>query len=1185
MFNYVVTAFKSSSVSHTLTGNFTGPKDLNLIVEKTTYFEIYRVMEQGLETIMQVPVYGKIEEIFLIKPPNSTCHQLVICTNRYSLLILAYDSVNQDIITVASGDIEDRIGRPCEGGPFGIVDPKCRTMAFHISEGLLKVIPFDRKTHAIMEAFNIRMEELYVVDIVFLESALVAKNMIFFDNPTIAVLFQDTKQSRHIKTYQINVEEKQFRDGPFQQLNLLSTTRFLIPVPASLGGLLVISSETVTYHSGSQFKAIAFEHPTQITCHEVIDGNRWLLGDTFGNLYIFGARRDYLTMDVTLEKIGVTSIASSISYLDNGYVFIGSSGGDSQLVRFASTGSNSNQQQQQQQASGSGLMSMQVKDVHVNLGPIVHFCVVDLEREGQCQIVTCSGRDKDGTIRIVRNGIGIEEQANIEMEGIKGMWSLKDPSSLRPNLSGATTTTSKKFDKYVVVTFIRETRLLGIEDDNMKEVENIPFTLNQPTLVALNVSEGGLLQVTPRSIRVIDCNFKVADEWFPPKDMKIVDASANPTQVVVTVGGGRLLYFELHGLKVVEKTMVILGNEISCLNINPLFGEESSSFEKSESKWVVVGMWNEFSIKILELPTLKVVAEENLQINVLIRSVLLMKLEGIDYVFCGIGDGSFCSFHLDSSNGNLSSNKKIILASKPIALVPFLNKNSWSVFAYSDRPVVIFSNNQKLLFSNVNLKEVNAMCAFDCESFPDSLAVSKENSFMIGNIDEIQKLHVRTIKLEEQPNRIVYQKQSHSFLISTVKKILVTGKHYEVIEQGFVKLLDENTFDVLHEVKLDNTETCCACASMQFQGDQNTYYVAGTTSIIPEELQPSQGRLLIFEVKNGKLHKVAEHGVKGAIYAVANCNGKLAVATNSTLQIYKWKDSSSLSSTFTSSSIPSSQNNNNNNKNEMINAVSHRGGGDAVGDGTSLLVKDDLIGTRELSLDCETHVRVVTVALQTRGDFIIVGDVMKSLTLFVYKSAESQLEKIAEDLNPIFVQEIAFVDDEHFLVCDAHYNLVTLTKNTESMQEEDRRRLAINGFFHLGDQVNVVSSGSLVMRTMANDNEYSKMPPTLLFGTVNGMIGILACLPEKAYIFFQDLQQAMTQVVKGVGGLSHGNFREYFYKKKRELARNFLDGDLIESFLDLRENEKEDVVARMKDKTVTVKNVIERIEDLQLNLH
>ena len=36
------------------------------------------------------------------------------------------------------------------------------------------------------------------------------------------------------------------------------------------------------------------------------------------------------------------------------------------------------------------------------------------------QIVTCSGHGRDGSLRIVRSGIGINESASIDLPGIKG---------------------------------------------------------------------------------------------------------------------------------------------------------------------------------------------------------------------------------------------------------------------------------------------------------------------------------------------------------------------------------------------------------------------------------------------------------------------------------------------------------------------------------------------------------------------------------------------------------------------------------------------------------------------------------------------------------------------------------------------------------------------------------------------
>ena len=61
--------------------------------------------------------------------------------------------------------------------------------------------------------------------------------------------------------------------------------------------------------------------------------------------------------------------------------------------------------------------------------------------------------------------------------------------------------------------------------------------------------------------------------------------------------------------------------------------------------------------------------------------------------------------------------KKISLGTQPMVLSKFLSKGVTHVFAACDRPTVIYSNNKKLLFSNVNLKEVTQMAPFTSEGF------------------------------------------------------------------------------------------------------------------------------------------------------------------------------------------------------------------------------------------------------------------------------------------------------------------------------------------------------------------------------------------------------------------------------------------------------------------------------------
>lgn len=71
------------------------------------------------------------------------------------------------------------------------------------------------------------------------------------------------------------------------------------------------------------------------------------------------------------------------------------------------------------------------------------------------------------------------------------------------------------------------------------------------------------------------------------------------------------------------------------------------------------------------------------------------------------GDGKLYNYHINASNGSLTERKVISLGTKPISLHRFRSNNTNYVFAASDRPTIIYSNNQKLLYSNLNEEEVS----------------------------------------------------------------------------------------------------------------------------------------------------------------------------------------------------------------------------------------------------------------------------------------------------------------------------------------------------------------------------------------------------------------------------------------------------------------------------------------------
>ena len=56
------------------------------------------------------------------------------------------------------------------------------------------------------------------------------------------------------------------------------------------------------------------------------------------------------------------------------------------------------------------------------------------------------------------------------------------------------------------------------------------------------------------------------------------------------------------------------------------------------------------------------------------------------------------------------------------------------------------------------------MAPFDSEAFPECLAIASEEGLVIGTIDDIQKLHIRTVPLGEQPRRLCHVKSKRAFV-------------------------------------------------------------------------------------------------------------------------------------------------------------------------------------------------------------------------------------------------------------------------------------------------------------------------------------------------------------------------------------------------------------------------------------
>ena len=426
------------------------------------------------------------------------------------------------------------------------------------------------------------------------------------------------------------------------------------PAQSAMGGILILGQKQITYHdtANSITKILPISPCVFLTYvrvdnekeeaeenHNYGDGQdivRYILGDDTGKLHILAILRTP-TGSVTglhLDTIGTTNISSSLVYLNHGLVQVGSQTCDSQLIQIlddpvaissdagviAMDDASGSKVSNHALLDGRNVTYVSVLDELTNLGPIVDFDLVPTTydtfnivpknvtsaQNKQYMAVTISGAQKDGSIRLVRNGVGMVEHAAVELGGIRGMWNIR-----------------KSFhdldDAFLIQSYVGETRILGVvmdtdEDHTVDEDEDevivdatqddasgVGATLAEMTmggidsgtstlftgniLAGLGSTDAGaeledhaslVVQITESQIRLIallPTNSLVAS-WSPDDGALITVASANGSgQIVVVLRGGKLIYLQVlptngsFQIDVVGESDV--GREISCIDLQP----------------------------------------------------------------------------------------------------------------------------------------------------------------------------------------------------------------------------------------------------------------------------------------------------------------------------------------------------------------------------------------------------------------------------------------------------------------------------------------------------------------------------------------------------------------------------------------------------------------------------------------
>lgn len=181
-----------------------------------------------------------------LKPQISKLDHIFIATDRYDYFTISWDPTSGSIRNERKAtDITDRFQRPSHSGHLYLADPEGRLLGLYLYEGIFTAIPIKRQRTGrgvkvlipedelgnLAEPVPIRLNELRVINLAFLYGTAV---------PVVAVLYKDSKNSVHLKSYELNltvksIKDPEFKEYPIEGKKLDQGANILIPVPTPYG--------------------------------------------------------------------------------------------------------------------------------------------------------------------------------------------------------------------------------------------------------------------------------------------------------------------------------------------------------------------------------------------------------------------------------------------------------------------------------------------------------------------------------------------------------------------------------------------------------------------------------------------------------------------------------------------------------------------------------------------------------------------------------------------------------------------------------------------------------------------------------------------------------------------------------------------------------------------------------------
>ncbi|KAK4272631.1 hypothetical protein QN277_021156 [Acacia crassicarpa] len=538
-----------------------------------------------------------------------------------------------------------------------------------------------------------------------------------------------------------------------------------------------------------------------------------------------------------------------------------------------------------------------------NIAPILDMVVVDHHDEKHDQMFACCGVAPEGSLRIIRSGICVEQLLRTApiYQGVTGTWTL--------NMKAI-----DSYHSFLVLSFVEETRILSVGLSFTDVTDSVGFEPNVCTLSCGLVSDGVLVQIHQCAVRLclptkaahyegISMSSPICTSWTPA-DVNInlgavghnfvVVSTSNPCFLLIL--GVRLL--SAYNYEIYEMQHLELRNELSCISIprqkfeqkqSDLFISTHSNFTASFpsggiGKYFVIGthrpsveilsFTHDRGVTIIACGTISFMSAMGTALSGCIPQDVRLVCVDRFYVLAGLRNGMLLRFewpsdrpasppinvegslfkrNLVNSKENVSNKAENLPATlqliairrigiTPVFLVPLGDKLDADIIALSDRPWLLHSARHSLSYTSISFQPSTHVTPVFSAECPKGILFVADNCLHLVEMVQSKRLNVQKFHFEGTPRKVLYHNESRILIV--LRTELNCGSFLSDI-----CCVDPLSGSILSSYKLELGEIGKAMELVSVGSDQvlvvGTSFSSGPAIMPNGEAESTSGRLLV----------------------------------------------------------------------------------------------------------------------------------------------------------------------------------------------------------------------------------------------------------------------------------------------------------------------------------------------------